>query len=365
MEFKPATCPACGGQLQIPDDRETVKCMYCGCDIVVRDVLHIQAHANVGNLMTLAATAQEGGNVDEAYKYYTQVLEYEGSNSAAWFGKAEAAGWSSSLAQPRIAEMVTCFESAIQYSSTEERANVAKNAADSIHQVCSVLYVVSLEGENKQLAIEIDAMRSGVKVSTSDVYAERFVQREVLLEGLRRAHTYSPQDQSIIQDIIGHCTHDIVFWAFVGRRSDAGAYVKSLSQSKKAFLQQIRDEYIARMRALNPQYEAEPVKTSSGPCFVATAAAGDPFHPSVIILRRYRDERLRRTAFGRLFIRCYELIGPHLAQLLATCNPLRAGVYYGIVAPAALVAGRLCQSNPGGNNSKVDQLGLGRKAFKP
>ena len=35
MEFVPGICPSCNGQLQLPTDRETVKCMYCGSDIRV------------------------------------------------------------------------------------------------------------------------------------------------------------------------------------------------------------------------------------------------------------------------------------------------------------------------------------------
>lgn len=351
MAFKPVNCPACGGQLQIPDDRETVKCMYCGGDIVVREVLRIQVHANVDNLMTLAVTALEGGNVDEAYKYYTQVLEYEGSNSAAWFGKAEAAGWSSSLAHPRTAEMLTCFENAIQHAPVEERTNVSKRAADSIHRVSLALYSASNDLLNEQLGIAIDAMRATrTHVSTSDVYTDRLDQCEELLQTLIWAHSYSQQDTSIIQDIINISTASIENWIHISRESDIGPSIKSLSQPNQARLRQIRDEYIAKMRALDPQYEASPVKPASGPCFVATAAAGDPFHPSVITLRRYRDERMRRAAFGRLLIRCYEFIGPHLARLITSCAPLRVGAYYGIVTPAAFLAGHLCQSNPREND---------------
>ncbi len=41
MKFVPAKCPTCQGDLQIPDDREFVKCMYCGVEIKVRDVIYL------------------------------------------------------------------------------------------------------------------------------------------------------------------------------------------------------------------------------------------------------------------------------------------------------------------------------------
>ncbi len=36
MNFKPAICPSCGGKMQIPEDLKTVKCMYCGIEVIVQ-----------------------------------------------------------------------------------------------------------------------------------------------------------------------------------------------------------------------------------------------------------------------------------------------------------------------------------------
>jgi phosphatidylglycerophosphate synthase len=37
MTFKAATCPSCGGALQVPEDRTTVKCVYCDVDVILRE----------------------------------------------------------------------------------------------------------------------------------------------------------------------------------------------------------------------------------------------------------------------------------------------------------------------------------------
>lgn len=39
MEFLNGTCPHCHGVLQLPTDRETVLCMYCGRELAVKDAL--------------------------------------------------------------------------------------------------------------------------------------------------------------------------------------------------------------------------------------------------------------------------------------------------------------------------------------
>lgn len=41
MIFKPALCPSCGGKMQIPDDMNTVKCMYCGVEVIVKEAVRL------------------------------------------------------------------------------------------------------------------------------------------------------------------------------------------------------------------------------------------------------------------------------------------------------------------------------------
>lgn len=47
-----------------------------------------------------------------------------------------------------------------------------------------------------------------------------------------------------------------------------------------------------------------------GGCYVATAVYGSYDCPEVWTLRRFRDNTLRQTLFGRLFIRVYYAISP-------------------------------------------------------
>src|SRR5688572_15693536 len=105
MEFKPAQCPTCGGSLQLPDNRRTVNCMYCGATVVVHEAIQAAAAATVPNLLKLARAAAQSSNYVEAYDYFTRVLELDGGNSNAWAGKAEAAGRLSGQHSFRMPEM--------------------------------------------------------------------------------------------------------------------------------------------------------------------------------------------------------------------------------------------------------------------
>ena len=80
-----------------------------------------------------------------------------------------------------------------------------------------------------------------------------------------------------------------------------------------------------RLKEIYPDYEpyeapaATPVdnftsKTSSGGCYVATAVYGSYDCPEVWTLRRFRDNTLANTWYGRAFIRTYYAISPTLVK---------------------------------------------------
>lgn len=58
------------------------------------------------------------------------------------------------------------------------------------------------------------------------------------------------------------------------------------------------------------------VKSKQGSCFVATACFGNYDHPTVKILRQFRDRELRASFFGRAFIASYYRHGPSLASFV-------------------------------------------------
>ena len=49
-------------------------------------------------------------------------------------------------------------------------------------------------------------------------------------------------------------------------------------------------------------------------CYIATCVYGSYDAPEVLTLRRFRDEVLQRSVFGRAFIRCYYAVSPHLVK---------------------------------------------------
>ena len=61
---------------------------------------------------------------------------------------------------------------------------------------------------------------------------------------------------------------------------------------------------------------------SSGGCYIATMAYGDYDHPQVMELRKYRDQVLLKNYFGKLFVKIYYSVSPHLVKKLKNQNQI-------------------------------------------
>lgn len=75
-----------------------------------------------------------------------------------------------------------------------------------------------------------------------------------------------------------------------------------------------------------PSMQQPESQKSSGGCYVATAVYGSYDAPEVLVLRKFRDERLRQTLLGRVFIDVYYAVSPPLARHLPRYRSLSAWI---------------------------------------
>ena len=124
VDFVAAQCPNCAGHLQVPKDRDALKCMYCGSAIVRHSAPSSVVNCNVANWLELAYHAKAAGNHAEATNYFTKVLEVDPRHAAAWLGKGIAAGWQSTLADLRLGEMCSAITKAIELATDNAKETV-------------------------------------------------------------------------------------------------------------------------------------------------------------------------------------------------------------------------------------------------
>lgn len=75
----------------------------------------------------------------------------------------------------------------------------------------------------------------------------------------------------------------------------------------------IMKEYAEKIQKYNPSYKLEK-PSSGGGCYIATAVYGSYDCPEVWTLRRYRDNILAKTIYGRIFIFMYYTVSPTLVK---------------------------------------------------
>jgi uncharacterized repeat protein (TIGR02543 family) len=79
-------------------------------------------------------------------------------------------------------------------------------------------------------------------------------------------------------------------------------------------------------KSITANFTAEEKKEEKKGCFIATAAYGSPLHPSVMILREFRDRCLMPSKIGRAFVRLYYKHSPSAADFIAKNKVLKVVV---------------------------------------
>lgn len=93
-------------------------------------------------------------------------------------------------------------------------------------------------------------------------------------------------------------------------------YQPNRELKKKLAEQQTEPEKRRRAAQTNEAQAASEAPKKKEGCYIATAVYGSYDAPEVRTLRRFRDETLKKSAAGRLFIRVYYRFSPPIAQRL-------------------------------------------------
>lgn len=262
----------------------------------------------VQTYMELADTAEASGNSEEAYKYFSMVLERDPKNIAAWIGKGLAAGWKSTTG---LEEVATCIDKATTLGMTD-RAMIER-AANGAHKV-------AMAGFNFGLSRISDALHT----HDLDYFQEQKIKyaRSTLMPAIDLAIVAWDLQPSVelASDLVWMC--------------ESLLDKKVLNKESRLQYKQLTEEYDEWGRQHDPGWNK---KRKSG-CFVATATMGNYNHPTVVLLRTFRDECLARSTSGRRFISVYYSHSPRFSDSIRNSRLLRYISYAFILLPTACVA---------------------------
>lgn len=236
---------------------------------------------NVENLRTLANTAFEANNHEQAYNYYSRLLELEPSDAKAWLGKGLSAGWISAPEDQKLDEV---------------RINVQQ------------AFKNGLEHDHKEAAADeiIKASRRYIKKAKAafDAGVKEFDKKEIAPGVLLAVHNLGRREYQIDngrEQAPGWLKAiDLIEYAYSlapsrGRYETAIAEIDNLlqhSEENADYLKHNKDEELNRLpRVLARRQQVieeakenvpdfapktrAPSKSSDG-CVIATATFGDP-----------------------------------------------------------------------------------------
>lgn len=127
-------CQGCGTKYTAEEAKSMMKEVEGGSAVV--DVPAGNPNQQqIENLLLLASNAYSASNNEETEKYCNRAIEYDAMCYKAWFLKAKAVGWSSTIQNPRIAEAAHSFKQAVDFAPDEEKESLTTEAAEELKRL--------------------------------------------------------------------------------------------------------------------------------------------------------------------------------------------------------------------------------------
>lgn len=332
--MKQLTCEMCGSTDLMKQDGVFV-CQTCGCKysveeakkMMIEGVVDVQGTVTVDNTSFVkkylqnARRAKDKEDWEETEKYYNLVEQNDPSNIEAIFysayAKAKMAIFEKdTLKYHHIFDVLTNSISIIDdnYSidKSDEEEKLIKEIYDDIKKmfifVGDVFYNVS--------DAFIETIENIIMIDNKVYLHEIIIDYYDFLNGvlLSRSHGLTHEKAMIVtrynvklatpQELVNHSLD-----------YDRFDKINSLHKEeiKKLNPNYVFENNLATSDKTDENKTENNEKSSSG-CYVATAVYGSYDCPEVWTLRRYRDNQLAKTWYGRLFIQTYYAISPTIVK---------------------------------------------------
>lgn len=303
-------CQTCGCKYSV---EEAKKMMVEGTVDVTGSTVKVDNSQELDNLYLLARRAKADYNAENALKYYTMILVKDPNNWEPIFYQALFSAVSGSYQESDIVrsfEIVDeCFDIVISnvknnISSKDEQDRVMTEITDAVEKFASSYYeTVDEVYHSGPVASRIDFVTTYLSVSSAVI--------DLLNKLGDTIELYFENDNKIIQ-------LSVELWKNAINKISKREIKNMLeSQSSKQDVKNIIQQIEIKIKKYDNSYNVESnsiPEQSSGGCYVATAVYGSYDCPEVWTLRRYRDNQLAQTWYGRLFIHTYYAISPTIVK---------------------------------------------------
>lgn len=337
MPLVAARCTQCGANIEVDNTKEAGICKFCGTAFITEKAItnyntyvtnnfagaNINVMgSNIDNLIKMAENAIEAGNGKEAIEYANRALEINPESSKSWLLKMKAVEYIGTIGNPQVTETISYGDNAIKYS--DDKDNTISEVYN--YYINRAIALISIAISNlkdvaqiKQL-VGIGAMQaaSNGDNSTRDLYFNLATQALILKIKIDDGYIATHEDMqenvvALTKLYVSMCEADVERLAVYGsvllpesisaRQTTLQAFKQGLPENKK---NEISDDGVK--------------KNNSSGCYIATCVYGSYDCPEVWTLRRFRDYTLKKTWYGRVFVKCYYTVSPVLVKWFGNKN---------------------------------------------
>lgn len=318
--MKAIKCELCGSNDVVKQDGLYV-CQHCGTKYTVEEAkklmidgvvnvegtVKIDNSSELQNLYEIARRAKDTDNSENALKYYDMILVKDPSSWEANFYVIYFRAMSCRIAEICSAadSVSNCLETVLELvknNVTEEDEQTT--VVSEIYSRCMVIsnmlngaaknhyegIDISIRGNYIQEYVNNAAASANIMYVLGDVLEEKFSEKY----GIIAANSW--EDAITIHN------------SYLN-------YLDDKESNKK-----MMTSYGEKIKKYNSSYNLPAFKTTGDGCYVATAVYGSYNCPQVWTLRRFRDNTLDETWYGRAFIKSYYAISPTLVKWFGETN---------------------------------------------
>lgn len=128
-------CQGCGTKYTAEEARGMMREVEGGAAPVGGVPMGNPNQQQLDNILMLATNAFSASNNEETEKYCNRAIELDATCYKAWFLKGKAAGWSSTIQNPRIAEAAHSFKQAVDFAPDDEKESLTEEAAEELKRL--------------------------------------------------------------------------------------------------------------------------------------------------------------------------------------------------------------------------------------
>lgn len=291
-------CELCGSTDIVKKD-DMFQCQHCGAKYNVEEAKKLIGNIKSDNNQTekylsLARRAKEENNAENAAKYYELVLlenpmSWEASFYTVYFQAMGCKIINIESAAYSVANNVSGTIRLIHDNVMGDEQ--ARALAEVIARSAAITIMFAEAAVNHYNSFsQVDSARS--ECSGRIVAADSILDQ--LEKGLKSYFTGNKQSIVALQEL----------------------QLSYISKYAKMYNKEYRNAEINRLTNEIRQQDSSftPPEVETGGCYVATAVYGSYDCPQVWTLRRYRDDTLAKTWYGRAFVRTYYAVSPTLVK---------------------------------------------------